>query len=53
METFVLLTLIDIPDTDNIVIYKSSTPINQHKMANITRHRADWSDLSEWYFQMV
>ena len=53
MSTFVLLTQIDIPDTDSIVPFENTTPINQHKMMRTVEYRADFSDKSEWYFRTV
>jgi len=31
-------------DTDNIVPFENSTPINQNKKSNKKEHRAGWSD---------
>jgi len=34
----------DLSQTDDIVPFENTTPINQNKKVKITEHRADWSD---------
>ena len=34
----------DVSDTDNIVPFENTTPINQNKKVKIKENRADWSD---------
>ena len=37
----------DLPDTDNIVAFENTTPINQKKKGKIKERRADWADYSK------
>jgi len=34
----------DLSDTDNVVPFETTTPINQNKTVKIKEHRADWGD---------
>jgi len=41
MGAFVRLLTQDLPDTDNIVPFENTTPINQNKNGKIKERRAD------------
>ena len=38
---------VDLPDTDNIVSFENTTPVNQNWKGKIKERRTDWSDYSK------